>query len=83
MPRAVVGAHCCSNFRSAGVNLPDDLINLERTAEEARARMAGLTGAEYDAQWRAWREASAAVQAAITKHADRDGQEPDDASRWR
>jgi hypothetical protein len=55
------------------VNIPDDLINLERTAETTRARMAGLTGAEYDAQWRAWREASAVVQAAITKHAEATG----------
>jgi hypothetical protein len=51
------------------VDIPDELITLERTAEEARARLAGLTGAEYDAQWRAWREASAVVQAAITAHA--------------
>jgi hypothetical protein len=51
------------------VDIPDDLITLERDAETARARMAGLTGAEYDAQWRAWREAAATVQAAITVHA--------------
>lgn len=51
------------------MNIPDDLINLERTAETTRARMAGLT----DAQWRAWREASAVVQAAITKHAEATG----------
>jgi hypothetical protein len=51
------------------VDIPNELINLERTAEEARARLAGLTGAEYDAQWRAWRDASAVVQAAITAHA--------------
>jgi uncharacterized protein YukE len=51
------------------VDIPNELITLERTAEMARARLAGLTGAEYDAQWRAWRDASAAVQAAITGHA--------------
>ena len=52
-----------------GVDLPDDLITLERDAEIARARLAGLAGEEYDAQWRAWREASTRVQAAITAHA--------------
>jgi uncharacterized protein YukE len=51
------------------VNIPDDLINLERAAEEARAQLAGLTGPEYEEQWRAWRRASEAVQAAITEHA--------------
>jgi hypothetical protein len=53
-----------------GVEIPDDLITLEAAAEEARARLAGLTGDEYDAQWRAWREASAKVQAAVTAHAE-------------
>jgi hypothetical protein len=48
---------------------PDDLITLERAAEQARARMAGLAGEERDAQRVVWREASAAVQAAITAHA--------------
>ncbi|WP_326779694.1 hypothetical protein OG481_02030 [Streptomyces longwoodensis] len=51
------------------MNIPDDLIALERAAEEQRARLAGLNGEEYDAQRRAWREASAAAQAAITDHA--------------
>ncbi|MEV8032252.1 hypothetical protein [Streptomyces sp. NPDC086182] len=56
------------------MDLPDDLINLERDAEDARARMAGLAGAERDAQRVAWREASAAVQAAITAHAKATGE---------
>lgn len=51
------------------MDIPNELITLERAAEEACARLAGLAGAEYDAQWRAWRDASAAVQAAITAHA--------------
>jgi hypothetical protein len=55
-----------------GVDLPDDLITLERDAETARARLAGLSGAEYDAQWRAWRDASAKFQAAVTEYADRE-----------
>ncbi|MGW2708518.1 hypothetical protein ACWC4J_05935 [Streptomyces sp. NPDC001356] len=47
----------------------DELINLERSAEEERAKLAGLTGEAYDAQWRRWREASERVQAAVTVHA--------------
>ncbi|WP_317447449.1 hypothetical protein [Streptomyces collinus] len=46
---------------------------LERSAEQERAKLAGLTGAEYEAQWRRWREASAAAQAAITAHAEATG----------
>jgi uncharacterized protein YukE len=56
------------------VNIPDDLINLERAAEEARAQLAGLAGAEYEEQWRAWRTASEKVQAAITEHATTAGE---------
>ncbi len=50
--------------------VPDELITLERSAEEERAKLAGLTGDEYDTQWRRWREASQTVQAAITAHAE-------------
>ncbi|MGW2103628.1 hypothetical protein ACWCPX_39350 [Streptomyces olivaceoviridis] len=46
---------------------------LERSAEEERAKLAGLTGDEYDAQWRRWREASEKVQAAVTAHAEASG----------
>ncbi|MFF5538539.1 hypothetical protein ACFY71_39840 [Streptomyces cinerochromogenes] len=53
--------------------VPDELIKLERSAEEARAKLAGLAGDEYDAQWRRWREASEKVQAAVTSHADASG----------
>jgi uncharacterized protein YukE len=52
------------------VDIPDDLITLERAAETERARLAGLAGDAYDAQWRAWRAAAETVQAAITAHAD-------------
>jgi hypothetical protein len=55
------------------VDLPDDLITLERSAEDARARMAGLTGDERDAQRAAWRDAAAKVTAAITAHAEATG----------
>ncbi|MFJ2170329.1 hypothetical protein [Streptomyces griseofuscus] len=50
--------------------VPDGLIMLERFAEEERAKLVGLTGDEYGAQWRRWREASEKVQAAITAHAE-------------
>ncbi|MFI0233791.1 hypothetical protein [Streptomyces sp. NPDC017086] len=52
--------------------IPDELINAERSAELERARLAGLTGDDHEAQLRRWREASATVQAAITKHAATD-----------
>ncbi|MGW0771790.1 hypothetical protein [Streptomyces sp. NPDC002676] len=53
--------------------VPDELIELERSAEEERAQLAGLTGDGYDAQWRLWRQASEAVQGAITAHAEATG----------
>jgi hypothetical protein len=56
------------------VDIPDDLINLERAAEEQRAQLAGLAGAEYEEQRRAWRTASEKVQAAITAHAEAAGE---------
>ncbi|MGW2952826.1 hypothetical protein [Streptomyces eurythermus] len=49
--------------------IPDELISLERSAEQERARLAGLTGDDYDAQLRRWREASAAFHTAVTDHA--------------
>ncbi|MEU4038717.1 hypothetical protein [Streptomyces collinus] len=49
--------------------VPDELIMLERSVEQERAKLAGLTGAEYEAQWRHWHEASEAAQSAITAHA--------------
>ncbi|MGW1811714.1 hypothetical protein [Streptomyces sp. NPDC002078] len=55
-------------------DIPDDLIKLERSAEEARAKLAGLAGEGYEAQWRAWREASEAAQAAITAHTEASGE---------
>ncbi|GAB1333420.1 hypothetical protein ACE1SV_00100 [Streptomyces sp. E-15] len=49
--------------------VPDELIRLERSAEEEHGRLAGLTGDDYDAQLRRWREAFQPVQEAITAHA--------------
>ncbi|MEU6597887.1 hypothetical protein [Streptomyces flaveolus] len=56
------------------MDLPDDLIALERTAEEQRAKLGGLDGEEYEEQRQAWREAAVAAQAAITDHATASGQ---------
>lgn len=53
-------------------DIPDSLIKLERSAEQARAELAGLDGDEYDAQWKAWRAASESFQAAVTEYAARD-----------
>lgn len=50
------------------------LILLERVAETERAKLADLIGIEYEAQWKAWRTASEAVQAAITEHAAASGE---------
>ncbi|WP_333777596.1 hypothetical protein [Streptomyces sp. IBSBF 3136] len=53
--------------------VPDELVRLERSAEVERAKLAGLTGEAYDAQWRRWREASDKAQAAITSYARESG----------
>lgn len=58
----------------ADVELPDELIELERSSEEARAKLAGLAGEAYDAQWQAWRDAAEVFQAAVTVHAEEKGQ---------
>lgn len=47
---------------------------LERSAEEERAKLAGLDGEEYAAQWRRWAEAAERFQAAVTVHAKDTGQ---------
>ncbi|ANP57091.1 hypothetical protein AVL59_40325 [Streptomyces griseochromogenes] len=46
------------------------MIKLEHSAEEERARLAGLTGDEYDEQCRRWRAAADAVKAAVTAYAE-------------
>jgi hypothetical protein len=44
----------------------DELIQLERSAEEERTKLAGLDGEAFEAQWERWREAAAVFQAAVT-----------------
>ncbi|MEU8983194.1 hypothetical protein [Streptomyces sp. NPDC048309] len=56
-------------------DIPDELIKLEHSTEEERAKCAGLAGEEYEAQCRRWREASEVAQAAITKYARAAGQD--------
>ncbi|MFD4475974.1 hypothetical protein ACFWPU_07645 [Streptomyces sp. NPDC058471] len=51
-----------------------DLIKAERSAEEARAGLAGLDGEEYRAQWNLWLEKTAEFQAAVTRYAQETGQ---------
>ncbi|MBV2356315.1 hypothetical protein KUM39_18345 [Streptomyces sp. J2-1] len=53
--------------------IPEELLVRERLAEEERARLAGLTGAAYDAQARRWREAVGAYREAVTAYAERTG----------
>lgn len=50
----------------------DRLITLERSSETERAKLAGLAGEEYDAQWERWRGAAEAFQAAVTEYAGRE-----------
>jgi hypothetical protein len=53
-------------------DLPADLIQLERIAEEERARLAGLAGEEYSFQLDRWRVAAEAFQGAVTEYAARE-----------
>ncbi|WP_406157717.1 hypothetical protein [Streptomyces canus] len=50
----------------------EDLVNLQRIADEAHACVLALRadgGEAYDEAWQAWREAAVVVQAAVTEHA--------------
>ncbi|KOV70075.1 hypothetical protein ADL00_09925 [Streptomyces sp. AS58] len=48
------------------------MIKLERFAEEERAKLAGLDGAEFEAQRRRWRAGAEAFQAAVTQYVGRE-----------
>ncbi|MEV7200909.1 hypothetical protein [Streptomyces griseoluteus] len=56
-------------------DIPESLIALERSAEVERAKLAGLTGSEYDAQRRRWRAAYDAVCAAIADRSAETGED--------
>ncbi|MCG7203982.1 hypothetical protein [Streptomyces arenae] len=53
-------------------DIPDELIKLERSAEQERARLAGLQGEAWEAQRLKWREAAMVAQAALTEYAGRE-----------
>ena len=53
-------------------DIPDELIKRERSAESERAQLAGVDGAEFETQWRAWRVAAESFLAAVTEHAARE-----------
>ncbi|MGW3124040.1 hypothetical protein ACWDBW_44215 [Streptomyces sp. NPDC001107] len=53
-------------------DIPDELIKLERSVEDARTKLAGLDGEAYDAQWKKWRKAAEEFQAAVTDYAGRE-----------
>ncbi|WP_225824158.1 hypothetical protein [Streptomyces naphthomycinicus] len=57
-------------------DIPDELLKLERSTEEERARLAGLTGDEYEEQQRRWCAVAEALHAAITAHAEATGADP-------
>ncbi|MFI8360738.1 hypothetical protein ACIGD1_11320 [Streptomyces sp. NPDC085612] len=54
------------------IELTDELIQLRRAADEARAR--ATAGPYSAAAWRPWMEAAEAVQVAVTEHAAATGQ---------
>ncbi|MFF5304885.1 hypothetical protein ACFY5F_36590 [Streptomyces sp. NPDC013161] len=53
-------------------DIPDELIELERSAEDKRAKLVGLVDEAYDAQWKAWRTAAEVFQTAVTEYAARE-----------
>ncbi|WP_309248821.1 hypothetical protein [Streptomyces sp. MNP-20] len=55
-------------------DISDALIMLERSAEEERAKLAGLDSEEHAVQWRRWYDASVTFQAAVTAYAKETGQ---------
>ncbi|NBE56910.1 hypothetical protein [Streptomyces boluensis] len=62
-------------------DISDELVKLERSAEEERAKLAGLTGAAYATQRERWRRAADEVRAAITRHAQASGRDADEVER--
>ncbi|MFJ8077115.1 hypothetical protein ACIQ7Q_25090 [Streptomyces sp. NPDC096176] len=58
--------------------IPDELVELERSAEEERAKLAGLGDEEREAQRKRWRDAADKFEAAVTKHAEATGRSRDD-----
>ncbi|MFI7315131.1 hypothetical protein [Streptomyces hygroscopicus] len=55
------------------MDIPDRLIELQKTADDEHAKLAGLLGEEREAQWKRWHEAAVEIQAAVTAHAQENG----------
>lgn len=55
------------------IDLPDDLVKLQQSADEEGQRMAGLDGEDLDQQRRRWFAAAAEVQGAVTDWAREQG----------
>ncbi|MDU8996425.1 hypothetical protein [Streptomyces mirabilis] len=53
--------------------VPDELIKLERSAEDEREKLTGFEGEAYDVQWKVWRAAAEDFQAVVTEYAAREG----------
>ncbi|WP_406165177.1 hypothetical protein OIE52_00860 [Streptomyces canus] len=57
----------------APVQVPDELVTLQRAVLQEHAQLAGLDGSAHTVQWKRWRTAAEAFQAAVTKYATRTG----------
>ncbi|MFF5668772.1 hypothetical protein ACFY8S_01325 [Streptomyces hygroscopicus] len=55
------------------MEIPDRLIELQKTADDEHAKLTALDGDEHAAQWNRWRDAATASQAAVTEHATEAG----------
>ncbi|MEU4898948.1 hypothetical protein AB0B12_42665 [Streptomyces sp. NPDC044780] len=51
------------------MEIPGRLIELQQATDDTHAQLRGLDGDEYAAQWKRWRDAATASQAAVTEHA--------------
>lgn len=51
------------------MDVPENLIELQRASDLEHAKLEGLNGAEWREQQEAWRMCAEASQAAITRHA--------------
>lgn len=60
-----------NGWSQAVLDIPDGLINLERSAMKEHAKLASLDGEAYDAQWKAWRTAAEVFHTALTEYAAR------------
>ncbi|MFE2547689.1 hypothetical protein ACFXGI_03935 [Streptomyces sp. NPDC059355] len=62
-PQQQAGGH------RAVTDVPDELIDLQRSTREAQAKLAGLEGGAFDAQLKEWRTAAETFHEAVTAYA--------------